>query len=138
MKLRSAARAALAAAFSITCTLHLSSCKDDGTHVYIGRIFLEARDCVATTSSVDVVSGETPGECSPICMLQPRAEGGRTVYVATMCPPLPAPDFDLSGRDPVCVRALAALARNDTCLSDGGTTSPRPPVADASADAGAR
>jgi hypothetical protein len=127
---------ALAAAFSVTCILQALSCKDDGTHVYVGRLFLEARDCVATTSSVDVLPGDEPGTCDPICLLQPRAEGGRTVYVSTMCPPYPQPDFDLTGKDPVCPRALAALARNDTCLSDGGTTHPLPPP-DASADASA-
>jgi hypothetical protein len=135
--LRAGAATAAAVAFSVTCILHVSSCKDDGTHVYVGRLFLEARDCVATSSSVDVLAGDEPGTCAPICMLQPRAEGGRAVYVSTMCPPYPEPDFDLSGSDPVCVRALAALARNDTCLSDGGTTHPIPPIADASADADA-
>ena len=83
---------------------------------------------------MDVTSGDDPGTCGAICLLQRRAEGGRAVYVSTMCPPYPASEFDLSGKDPVCARALAALARNDTCLSDGGTTRPLPPVADASAD----
>jgi hypothetical protein len=121
------------AALSLTCVLHLS-CKDDGTHVYVGRLFVEARDCLGTSSSVDVLSGDDPGTCAAVCLLQPRAEGGRAVYVSTMCPPYPAPDFDVSGKDPVCARALAALARNDTCLSDGGTTRPLPPAADAGAD----
>ena len=129
-----AAATAAAVAFSVTCILQLSSCKDDGTHVYVGRLFLEARDCLGTSSSVDVISGDDPGTCDPICMLQPRAEGGRAVYVSTMCPPYPEPDFDVSGKDPVCARALAALARNDTCLSDGGTTRPIPPPVDAGSD----
>lgn len=129
------ATTAAALALSFVCIMHLSSsCKDDGTHVYVGRLFLEARDCLGTTSSVDVIAGDDPGTCDAVCLLQPRAEGGRAVYVSTMCPPYPAPDFDVSGTDPVCVRALAALARNDTCLSDGGTTRPRPPGADAAAD----
>ena len=132
MKLRAAATTAAAGLSLVTCMMHLSSCKDDGTHVYVGRLYLEARDCLGTSSSVDVVSGDDPGTCAPICMIQPRAEGGRAVYVSTECPPYPAPDFDLSGTDPICARALAALGRNDTCLSDGGTTQPGP--RDASAD----
>ena len=113
--------------------LQLAAC-NDGTHVYIGRLFLEGRDCVATSSSVDVLKGDDPGTCDAVCLLQPRAEGGRAVYVSTMCPPYPAPDFDVSGKDPVCPRALAALARNNTCFSDGGAAHPLPPPKDAAAD----
>ena len=134
MTVRGAVATAAALAFSAACILQISSCKDDGTHVYVGRLFLEARDCVATSSSVDVISGGDPGTCAPVCLLQPRPEGGRAVYVSTMCPPFPAPDFDVSGKDPVCPHALAALARNSTCLSDGGATRPLPPPMDAAAD----
>ncbi|MDB4941846.1 MAG: hypothetical protein JWP97_1380 [Labilithrix sp.] len=117
---------------SAACTLHAMGCKGDGTHVYQGRLYVEARDCLGTLSSVDVVGGDETGECAPVCMVQPRAEGGRAVYVATQCPPYPQPDFDFSGTDPACAKALAALTRDDTCVSDGGTTHPAP--ADASAD----
>ncbi|CAN5924353.1 hypothetical protein BH11MYX4_BH11MYX4_00400 [soil metagenome] len=134
MKLRAAALTAAAGLSLFMGMMHLSSCKDDGTHVYVGRLYVEGRDCLGTSSSVDVVSGDDPGTCDPICMIQPRAEGGRAVYVSTECPPYPAPDFDLTGKDPICARALAALGRNDTCLSDGGTTKPVPPPTDASAD----
>ena len=134
-RLRVRAGRAAAGALAFACIIHGWSCKNDGTHVYLGRLFLEARNCLGTSSSVDVISGEDPGTCQAVCLLQPRAEGGRAVYVSTMCPPYPAPDFDVSGKDPACARALAALARNDTCLSDGGATHPVPPVPDASADA---
>jgi hypothetical protein len=134
-----AARAARTAAAvlvplaAITCIMHAPACKDEGTHVYLGRLFVEARDCLGTSSTVDVVSGGEPGECAPVCLLQLRAEGGRATYVATMCAPYPAAvEFDLSGTDPTCAPALAALARGDTCLSDGGDTHPAP---DAAADA---
>ena len=83
MKLRAAALTAAAGLFAIACMLHLSSCKDDGTHVYVGRLYVEGRDCLGTSSSVDVVSGDDPGTCDAICMIQPRAEGGRAVYVST-------------------------------------------------------
>ncbi len=118
---------------AIVCIVHTSGCKDDGTHVYVGRLYVEARDCLGTSSSVDVISGDDPGTCAPICLVQKRGEGGKAIYVATMCPPYPAGvEFDTAGTDPACPRALAALSRGDTCLSDGGTTH-RPP--DASADA---
>jgi hypothetical protein len=62
-----------------------------------------------------------------VCLVQRRADAGRAIYVATMCPPYPAAvDFDPSGTDPACAPALAALARNDTCATDGGSANPLP------------
>ena len=120
----------------VACSLHVSACKDDGTHVYVGRLYVEARDCLGTSSSVDVVSGDDPGTCAPICLVQKRAEGGKAVYVATMCPPYPSGvEFDPAGTDPACPKALDALSRGDTCLSDGGTTHPPAPTPEAGTDA---
>jgi hypothetical protein len=127
------AGATLGAAAALACSLHLSACKDDGTHTYLGRLYVEARGCLGTSSSLDAISGGDPGDCPPICLAQPNAEGGRAIYVATMCGPYPY-GFDTSGADPACPKALAALARNDTCLSDGGATHPLPPVVDAGTD----
>ena len=124
----------LAGLAALACMMHVSACKDDGTHVYVGRLYVEGRNCLGTSSSVDVISGDDPGTCSPICLVQKRAEAGKAIYVATMCPPYPAGvEFDTAGTDPACPKALDALGRGDTCLSDGGTT--HPPPADASADA---
>jgi hypothetical protein len=130
-----AALALLAPIGAIACILHVSACKDDGTHVYIAQLYVEARGCLGTTSSVDVISGEAPGTCAPICLVQKRGDAGPATYVATMCPPYPSGvEFDTSGTDPSCTGALAALARNDICLTDGGSTSPVPPVKDAAAE----
>lgn len=130
------AAAVIATAAAYVCIMHVSACKDDGTHVYIGRFYLEKRGCLGTTSSLDVLEGDPTGECAPVCLIQRRADAERSVYVATMCPPYPAPvDFDTSGSDPVCPAALAALARNDTCATDGGSAHPLPPPpADAAAE----
>ena len=118
---------AFASLAAFTCILHTPACKDDGTHVYVGRLYVEARDCLGTSSSVDVISGDDPGTCAPICLVQKRGEGGKAIYIATMCPPYPAGvEFDTAGTDPACPKALAALSRGDTCLSDGGTTHPAP------------
>lgn len=124
------AAAAGAALAALACMLHASACGDP-SHVYEARLYRTDRDCVATTSSVDVVEGDPPGSCAPICLLQPQADGGRAVYVSTMCGPYPF-GFDTSGTDPVCPRALAAFERDDTCLVDGGSTRPAPQ--DAAAD----
>jgi len=112
---------------ALLCMLHASAC-GDASHVYQGRLYVEARDCLGTTSSVDVVEGDDPGSCAPTCLLQRRPDGGRVLYVSTMCGPYPF-DFDVSGADPKCPAALAAFGRNDTCLSDGGSSAPPPPPA---------
>lgn len=103
----------------------------DPSHTYLGRLFVEDRSCLGPTRAIDVVEGETPGSCDPKCLLQPLSDGGRALYVGTMCGPYPY-GFDVSGADPGCPAALAAHARRDTCLADGGSTSPAP--ADAAVD----
>jgi len=134
-----AASSVLAAAAAIACIMHTSACKDDGTHVYVGQFYLEGRNCLGTTSALDVISGDEPGTCTPVCIIQKRANAARSVFVSTTCPPYPPTvEFDVSGTDPVCAPALAALARNDTCATDGGSSNPLPPAADAGgADASA-
>ena len=124
------------AATAIACIIHLSACSsDDGTHVFQARFYLEARDCLGTPSTIDVISGDESGaSCAPICLRQIRAEVGRAIYATTSCPPYPGPDFDRSGADPACPAALAALARGDTCFSDGGSAKPKPIPKDAAAD----
>jgi hypothetical protein len=100
---------------------------EGGTHVYLGRLYVQDRDCVATTSSMDVVEGEpAPETCAPTCFVQRTDPArGKPVYVSTMCPPLPF-GFDTDGQDARCPAALAAFARNDTCLADGGSSAPLP------------
>jgi hypothetical protein len=84
----------------------------------------EARGCLDDMSSIDVVAGEQPGACDPKCIVSPpEPDGGETtVYVSTMCPPLPAAPYDSSGSDARCARALALYQANVTCLADGGIT----------------
>lgn len=123
MKAKHAVAAALLGAIAIAC--------GDRSHPYLGRLYVEQRDCLGTTASIDVVEGDLPGGCEPACLAQPLEDGGRSIYVATMCPPYPF-GFDAGGADPACPAALAALARRDTCFVDGGSSSPAP--ADAGAD----
>ncbi|HVH46109.1 MAG TPA: hypothetical protein VM925_27355 [Labilithrix sp.] len=80
----------------------------DPSHVFEGRLFLEGRACLGTKASVDVVEGEKPGECGPTCLAHPHVDGGRSIYVSTMCSPYPF-GFDAAGTDPACPSALAAL-----------------------------
>jgi hypothetical protein len=111
----------------IACIVHMIACGDP-SHIYQGRLYLEHRGCLGTTSSIDVVEGEDPGSCPALCLLQKLPDGGRAVYLSTMCAPYPF-GFDTAGTDPVCAAALAALGRDDTCLTDGGSSAPAPPEA---------
>ena len=94
----------------------------DPSHIYEGRAFIDDRDCLGTTSSVDVVEGDKPVKiCAPVCLAHAHSDGGRTLYVSTMCAPYPF-QYDASGGDPGCPAALAALGRDDTCNVDGKTS----------------
>lgn len=96
----------------------------DPNHIYEGRAYVDARDCLGTPSSVDVVEGDRPTQnCAPICLAQGHADGGRTLYVSTMCAPYPF-QFDASGGDSACPAALAAFGRDDTCNVDGTSLHP--------------
>ncbi|MBX3204635.1 MAG: hypothetical protein KF764_06170 [Labilithrix sp.] len=120
-----AAALAMLVAYAIAC--------GDPSHIFEGRLYVERRSCLGTTASVDVVEGAGGGNCGPTCLTQPHTDGGRAVYVATMCAPYPF-GFDASGSDFACPAALAALERGDTCLLDGGSANPAP--AEEPADAG--
>lgn len=107
------------------CILH-AACGSDPVHVYQGRLYVKDRDCLGTPSSIDVVSGSDPGDCAPTCLLDTlAADASDTLYVSTMCAPYPY-GIEPSGTDPSCATALAAFERDDTCLSDGGSTHPLP------------
>ncbi len=99
----------------------LAAACGDASHIFEGRFYLEARDCLGTTGSVDVVEGDPPGVCPPVCLADAHTDGGRSLYVSTMCAPYPF-GYDASGGDPACPRALAALGRDDTCRPDGTST----------------
>lgn len=116
-----------------------AACDDPVSHIFAGRLYEPARGCVDGVTSIDVVDGPAPGApCAPACFVGPYATdaGDKPVYVSTMCAPFP-PAFDTTGTAPACTAALAAYARNDTCLDDGGTTSPPPADGGTATDAGA-
>jgi hypothetical protein len=117
--------------FGLSVVIASIACGDP-SHIFEGRAYIVTRDCLGTTSSVDVVEGDKPTKiCAPTCLAQGHPDGGRTLYVATMCPPYPF-QFDASGSDPVCPTALAAFGRDDTCNVDGKTSSH--PIPDAATD----
>ncbi len=118
-----------AAVFAIVCILQavvFAACSEEGTAVYQARLYDRARDCLGPGTSIDVVTGREPTRiCPVVCLVQKQGDGGRIVYTSTQCAPYPV-EFDVSGAEPICAAAIAAHTRNDTCLSDGGSSAPLP------------
>jgi hypothetical protein len=131
----SAARASAALA-ALACILQAFACDEVASHPFPARLYEPGRGCVGAPIALDVVEGPDPGGCAATCIVR-SGDGGRDVYVSTMCAPYP-PFHDTTGADPLCGPALAAFARTDLCLSDGGSTRPLPPsgVTDAAAPDG--
>jgi hypothetical protein len=99
----------------------------------LGQLYEANRDCIDPTTSVDIVDGPDPGlDCAPTCLVTPAGQNGAAtgVYVTTECGAFAALD-DTSGSSPYCARALAALARSDVCLLDGGSSCPAAVAGDA-------
>lgn len=122
----------------VACIMH-AACGDP-SHLFLGRYYLEGRDCLGTDSVIDVVEGEDPGVCPVVCLIDPaNPNADRAVYVSTMCAPYPYAVV-ASTTDPSCIRALAAFERDDTCNQDGTSSNPReagaPPVDAGDEDAG--
>lgn len=117
-----------AAAAAVACV--------DQTYLFLGRRYAPGRDCLDTTTAMDVMAGADPGNCEARCVsglaaldaspALPSAsgDGGKDIYVTVMCPPLPHGVDAVDPNQPACVKALAALARKNTCLGDGGVTAP--------------
>lgn len=110
---------------SVLASVVLALACGDRSHLFEGRFYVESRDCVGTTSSIDVVEGDSPARCNPTCLVQPPRSERPSIYVSTMCAPYPF-GFESNGFDPRCPSAVAAFERNDTCLADGGSTNPLP------------
>jgi hypothetical protein len=102
--------------------LAVAACSDAATHVLTGRQYVDGRDCLDPNVAVDVISGGDPGNCPAACILQRTPDGG-AVIVTTTCGPY-SPDYDTSGADPRCPKALAASTRDDECTGDAGSTHP--------------
>ena len=45
--------------------------------------------CLEPVSSIDIIAGNEPGSCGPVCILSLPEDGGQIAYVSTMCGPYP-------------------------------------------------
>lgn len=115
-----AAGAGVAAGLVAAFAAAFAACGGDPIYTYQGQRFDPAKGCLDRPTALDVVEGPTePRECPAVCLVQTPASGARTAYVAFTCAPYP-PEFDATGTDPLCAPALAAAARRDGCLPEGG------------------
>jgi hypothetical protein len=108
----------------------LAGCGDPGSHIFAGGLFEPSRGCIDPPTAIDVVGGKDTGAgCMALCIVgSAAADAAAPVYVSSTCPPYPH-GFELSadgGASGVCAAALAAYARNDRCLEDGGSSAPTP------------
>ena len=104
----------------------VGACDEETSHLLIGQLFDPARACLDPEGTIALVDGPVPqSACPPTCVVGPSGQNGNasSVYVTTMCGPYPELD-DTSGDPAGCSDALTALARGDTCLIDGGSSSP--------------
>lgn len=129
-------RSAFVATVSASLMLSAWACTDNVSHLFVANGFDPARSCTLPSTAVDVVEGDDPGiGCAPVCLADPTEDGGITIYTSTMCTPYPQ-GIATDGTHPLCAAALAARARGDNCLSDGGTSNPVPVADSGSVDAG--
>ena len=112
----------------VACARALGACDEETSHLLVAQLFDPSRACLDPEGTIALVDGPVPGSaCPPTCVVGPSGQNGNasSVYVTTMCGPYPELD-DTSGDPAGCSDALAALDRRDTCLVDGGSTSPAP------------
>jgi hypothetical protein len=110
------------------------ACSDAVSHVYTGRSYDPARDCLGETTTIDVVKGaDSSFACDAVCMFA-SGEGGGAYYISNECPPFPL-FFSVNPPDATCAKALAAAARGDACFGDGGSANPAHDDAAAPSDA---
>jgi hypothetical protein len=99
----------------------LVACKSDSSFIFEARRFDAALMCLDPYTGVDVVSGDSSGGCTPVCLTNAGEH-----YVTEQCPPYP-PLFGVyaaDAGDSVCAAAFAAFARGATCDADGGVSYP--------------
>jgi len=109
------------------------ACSQPVSHVFIAGQYEPNQKCITPGYAIDVLSGPPPdydASCDATCVVPPFDSG---VYATGMCPPFP-PGDDVSGKNPLCALATAALNRHDLCLDSG----PSNPFPDASPDAGTK
>ena len=106
--------------------LALAACDSGSYYLYTASQYDSRQGCVTAPQALDVEIGNDPGSsCGAKCLTAPGVDGGAVVYASTMCGPTPV-GADVSGSNPMCAAAIAALESGDFCL-DGG-------AADAGAD----
>jgi len=89
-----------------------TSCQSSAPSVYTARAYEPDAKCLDDYTSVGLVDvGSLSAECDPACL-----EVGGTLYVSTVCPPLPDEATAVSPADSQpCVDALALYKADTTC-----------------------
>ncbi len=114
-------RALFVAAFALAgAKLSVLGCDDTGSYIFSGEQYDPTLQCLEPVSSIDIIAGNPPGSCAPVCILSLPQDGGQIAYVSTMCGPYPNYPFETdAGGDPLCLAAMDAFNRDALC-EDGG------------------
>jgi hypothetical protein len=92
-----------------------ASCEDQRSYVYSAQKFEADKGCLDTYTTVEVVQGAgANATCAPTCM-----SVGDSVFVSTMCPPLPAVATALPTDASPCLEALDAEVQEASCANAG-------------------
>jgi hypothetical protein len=92
-------------------TAATTSCQDSAPSVYTARAYEPDAKCLDDYTSVGLVDvGSLSAACDPACL-----EIAGTLYVSTVCPPLPDEATPVSPSDAPCVDALALFKAGTTC-----------------------
>ena len=113
---RRSALAAVSLASLASLALALASCEDVRSYVYTAMAYDPVNACVNAYAPVEVVQGEgASATCAPICLTV-----GSTLYVSTMCPPLPDIATAVPDDAAACQQALDAEAQEASCGGGSG------------------
>jgi hypothetical protein len=104
--------------------LAAAGCDAGNAYYYFGHQYEPSRDCLDSVAELDILTGDDPGSsCASKCIKGTNGDGGVIVYATSMCGPPPVA-ADITGTNPLCSFALAAVGRGDYCLDGGGSTNP--------------
>jgi hypothetical protein len=102
----------------------LLCCDDTSYYAYLGNVYDPQYDCLGEVEAIDIEVGTAlDAACAAQCIAGEDVDGDVLVAVTTMCGPPPY-GVDISGSNPLCQPALAALIRSAYCLDGGGSSNP--------------
>ena len=106
----------LAALLLVSLVALVVACESVRSYVYTGQKYEPESGCLDGYTAVEIVPGEgVSGTCAPICFTV-----GTTLYLSTVCPPLPSVATAVPADAAACLAALDAAAQEASCPASAG------------------